>query len=73
MTVRVHHVIDDRTCDYFTLITSLSCGFHVHVKVHQCFEYEQKKPFLFNDMQMASDILNFLLVDHRVSCTQSFD
>ena len=40
---------------------------------HQCFEYEQQRPFLFNDMQMGSDILNFLLVDHRVSCTQSFD
>ena len=44
-----------------------------YLQVHQCFEYEQKRPFLFSDMQMGSDILNFLLVDHRVSCTQSFD
>ena len=27
--LRAYHTIDDRTCDYFPLMTSLSCGFHV--------------------------------------------
>ena len=47
------------------IVTLLSPTHPIHpatyLQVHQCFEYEQKRPFLFNDTQMGSDILNFSL------------